>query len=400
MLGARIMGWVVILMVLSYVIQTYVGNPGIVDLPLTLYLKETLGLSATELEQFKGIAFLPWYIKPLWGIIADSFPLFGYSIKSYFLICYSLAFFIFLGLSQLHSYTISILLVSFVLISICIAFSDVLTDKLMIVKGKAQQQTAILQAAQWSAAGFGGAAMYYLGGWIAKNSTLSVALSISAVVPLVGFVATLVLIPESKVERGTVSIQHSVRVLWAAVKSGQVLAVLVFTAFLTLSPTPPLLFYRRDVLKFAEDFLGILDAIWSLTFGLGAITFGIFSPKLSRRMLLNLVIGMSAIATLTLAFIVGPKSAVLVQTLNGFTSAIAMLGALEITARVCPLGAEGTVYALLLSVQNFTAMGGSIVGGWLYDRGIAFPALVSIGVLFTSLCWFLIPLLKLERAEN
>jgi predicted MFS family arabinose efflux permease len=77
-----------------------------------------------------------------------------------------------------------------------------------------------------------------------------------------------------------------------------------------------------------------------------------------------------------------------------------MLGVLEITARVCPLGAEGTVYALLLSVQNFTAMCGGIVGGWLYDRGIAFPVLVLIGVLFTSLCWFLIPLLKLEQAEN
>jgi MFS family permease len=393
------MGRIVGLMVLSYLIQTYASNPGIADLPLSLYLKETLNLSAAELAQFQGIVFLPWYIKPLWGIIADSFPLFGYSIKSYFLICYSLALFIFLGLSQIHSYTSSILLVSFVLISICIAFSDVLADKLMIVKGKVQQQTAIYQAAQWSAAGFGSAVMYYLGGWIAKSCTLSVAFLISAIVPLVGLVAALVLIKESKVKRDAVSVRHSMCTLWTAFKSGQVLAVLGFTAFLTLSPTPPLLFYQRDVLKFAEDFLGILGAISSLAFGLGAVFFGIFAPKVSRKILLNLIIGMSAIATLALGFIFDERSAILVQIVNGFVYAIALLGSLEITARVCPIGAAGTAYTLLLSVANLTTTVAGISGGWLYDRGMPFPVLVIISAVFTSFCWFLIPLLQLEQAE-
>lgn len=234
---------IVVLMVLSYLIQTYASNPGIADLPLSLYLKETLGLSAAALAQFQGIAFIPWTIKPLWGVIADSFTLFGYPIKSYFLISYSLALFIFLGLSQIHVYTTNILLVSFVLISTCIAFSDVLADKLMIEQGKAQQQTAMLQAAQWAAAGFGGAAMYYLGGWIAKHSTLPIAFLISAIVPLVGLFATLMLLTETKVMRGTVSIQQSMHVLWGAVKSRRFLAVLSFTILLAFSPTPPLFFY-------------------------------------------------------------------------------------------------------------------------------------------------------------
>lgn len=394
------MGRIVVLMALSYLIQTYASNPGIADLPSSLYLKETIGLSAAELAQFQGIAYLPWYIKPVWGIIADSFPVFGYSIKSYFLMCYSLALFLFLGLSQIHSYTTSILLISFVLISICIAFSDVLADKLMIVKGKAQQQTASLQAAQWSAAGLGGAAVYYWGGWMAKHCTLSVAFLISAVVPFVGLIATLVLMTESKVKRGSVSIQYSMRVLWTAVRSRQFLAILGFITFLTLSPTPPLLFYQRDVLKFTEEFLGILGAIWSLTIGLGAIVFGIFARKISRGMLLNLIIGMSTIATLVLALISDPKSAVLAQALNGFTYAIATLAGLEIIVSVCPAGVEGTAYALLLSVANLTLSIGNISGGWLYDRGIAFPVLVLISVLFTSLCWFLIPLLKLEHTEK
>jgi predicted MFS family arabinose efflux permease len=396
----KIMGRLALLMALSYFIQTYTSNPGIADLPLTLYLKETLGLSAREWAQFQGIVFMPWMIKPLWGMIADSFPLFGYSIKSYLLFCYVLTFFVFLGLSQIPVYTASILLLGFTLISTCIAFSDVLADKLMLVRGKPKQQTGILQAAQWSAAGLGGAVMYYLSGWIAKHCSLSMAFLISAAVPFIGLVATLLLLKEDKVERGAVSMQRSLRLLWRAVRSRYFLAIMLFTVLLAFSPTPPLTFYQRDVLHFAEDFLGNLSAIWSLTFGLGAIAFGILAAKISRGMMLHLTVGMSAIATLSLVLIVDHRSATLVQAFNGFTYAIALLGVLEITVKVCPLDIEGTSYALLLSASNLATTVGSISGGWLYDSGVTFTWLVIISAGFTSLCWFLIPLLKLEQAEQ
>lgn len=241
--------------------------------------------------------------------------------------------------------------------------------------------------------------MYYLSGWIAKHCSLSAAFLLSTIAPFLGLVATLLLLHESRVERGTVSMQSSLRRLWNAVRSRYFLVILLFIAFLAFSPTPPLTFYQRDVLHFAEDFLGNLSAIGSLTFGLGAIVFGFVAAKISPRMMLNLVIGMSAIATLSLALIVDPGSAMLVQAFNGFTSAIALLGLFEIAVKVCPIGVEGTSYALLLSASNLAATVGSISGGWLYDVGIPFALLVIISAGFTGLCWFLIPLLKLEQAE-
>lgn len=392
------MGRLAVLMVLSYLIQTYASNPGIADLPLVLYLKETLGLSAGALAKFQAIGFIPWTIKPLWGIIADSFPLFGYSTKSYLLVCYSSALFIFLGLSQIKMYTFSNLIVGYILISTCIAFSDVLADKLMVREGSPEQKTAILQAAQWTGAGFGGAIMYYLSGWIAKNLTLSAAFLISAIVPSLGLVATLLLLTEKKVEQGTVSIQRSMSRLWSTIKSQQFLAILGFIAFLGFSPAPPLLFYKRDVLRFEEEFLGTLGAVWSLAFGLGAIVFGIFAHKISHRILLNLIIALSAISTLALGFMFDVRSAILVDSFYGFTYAIATLGMFEIVVKVCSTNAEGTIYALLVSVSNFSASVGTIFGGWLYDNGVAFSILVVISALFTSLCWLLIPLFKLEGA--
>lgn len=391
---------VVVLMALFYLVQSFAGNPGIADLRLTLYLKETLNLSAGEWANFQGIVSVPWIVKPLWGIIADSFSLFGYSIKSYFLICYSLVLFVFLGLSQVRSPTISMLLVGVISVTTCIAFSDVLADRLMVVAGKARRQTAVLQAAQWAAFGFGDAIMYYLSGWIAKHCTLSVAFSLNAIVPFVGLIGTLFLLNERELQIETISAKRSLTTLWATVTSRRFFAILCFIAFLGFSPTPPLFFYRRDVLEFSEDFLGILGAVGSLALGLGAIAFGVVASRIPRQVLLKLVVGLSTISTLSLLWMSDESSAVLVELFRNFTGTIAILGVLEMAANACPVGAEGTTYAVLMSGLNFAASLGAVLGGSLYDGGLSFANLVIISALSTGLCWFLIPLLRLDVSKN
>ena len=73
---------IVVLTILFYFIQTYVNNLGISSLALSIYLKEIIGLSASESANFVAIAFLPWMIKPIFGAIADRFTLFGYKFGS------------------------------------------------------------------------------------------------------------------------------------------------------------------------------------------------------------------------------------------------------------------------------------------------------------------------------
>jgi predicted MFS family arabinose efflux permease len=392
----------VVLMGLFYLIQTYTNNPGISALPQSLYLKETLGLSATTVAQIGGVISIPWMIKPVWGIIVDSFPVFGFRTKSYLILCYSLALVVLLWLGSLGSYTGFTLALGGVITSICIATSDVVADRLMVTKGKALNQTSTLQSAQWTALCIGEALMFYLGGLLAKLTNLSVAFTISAFVPLIGLVATLFLLKEERVSRKSSSLIASIKIstsaLWEAIKSRQLVAVVLFIAFLKFSPSPPLLFYFRDTLNFSEDFVGSLSAVGSIASAIGAIAFGIFSSKVSRRTLLNSIIGLSVLSTLCFIFIFNPVSAVLVQGISSFFSMIAFIGVLEISARSCPEGAEGTSFALLASVSNLTLSFGEIFGGWLYDFKIPFAILISISAAFTALCWFLIPLLKLDKS--
>lgn len=387
-------------MVVFYLIQAYGSNPGLFDLPLTIYLKESLELSPAQLASFSSLIFIPWLIRPLYGIIGDTVSIFGYQFKSYFVICYTLAFAVLLGLSLWRSYPISLLVISMILLNISIAFSDVLTDKMMVVQGRILHNTATLQAAQWTALGFGSALLYYIGGWLAQNSNLSTTFLLTAIVPLIGLVSTFLLLGDEKKQQKIFSIKSSLRTLWSAVRSQRLLAILGFIACLQFSLVPSLVYYLvyyyKDVLKFDAQTIGVLGAFEAFANGLGAIVFGIFAFRISRQLLLNLAIGLTAGSTLGLLFIQDLQSAIVVCLFFGFFAMIAMLGVLELAARACPVGVEGSTYALLMSVYNLAKQPGPIVGGYLYGWGVAPSTLVIISAVFTMLCWFLIPLLRLR----
>src|SRR4030095_4463616 len=59
--------------------------------PLNLTLQERLGLSAAQVATFGWITLFPWVVKPIYGLLSDSVPLFGSRRKSYFLLMSALA---------------------------------------------------------------------------------------------------------------------------------------------------------------------------------------------------------------------------------------------------------------------------------------------------------------------
>ncbi|GAA6618107.1 MFS transporter [Scytonema sp. NUACC26] len=395
---------VICIMILFYLIQSYGAYPGLFGLPLTIYLKDNLGLSPAQLATFSSLIFTPWLIRPLYGIIEDTIPIFGYQFKSYFLICYTLATTVLLGLSGLQFNTVSPLIGGLILVNIAIAFSDVLTDKIMVVQGKVFNNTALLQAIQWTALSLGQALLYYIGGWLAQNSSLSIAFLLTAIVPFLGLIATIVLLADEKKQPKTGSFQRGLKSLWLGVKSRQFLTALGFIACLEFTLIPSLVnyivYYQKESLNFDPQFIGILGTVEAVANALGAIAFGIFASRISRRWLLNLAVGFSVVSTLGLLFIYNMQSAILVSLFFGFFSIVAMLGVLEIAARACPVGAEGSTYAVFMSVYHLVKQPGTILGGYLYDRGVPVSTLVIISAVFTAFCWFLIPLLRLAQKPS
>src|SRR6266704_3861970 len=72
---------------------------------VTISLKDR-GLSAGQVADFFAITIIPWLIKPVYGLISDFLPLFGYRRKSYLLLTSAAAGLagLALGLTGEHSY--------------------------------------------------------------------------------------------------------------------------------------------------------------------------------------------------------------------------------------------------------------------------------------------------------
>jgi len=77
---------------------------------------------------------------------------------------------------------------------------------------------------------------------------------------------------------------------------------------------------------------------------------------------------------------------------------IIQLTFLDLAAKACPKQAEGTFFALLMSIYNGAVQLSQNVGGRLYDL-VGFDTLILISAAFTALCWLLLPLVRVEEIE-
>ena len=71
--------------------KSYLGVMGLSDLAVSYLYKDDYKMTPSEVAICSSLISIPWVVKPLWGLISDSVPFFGYRRKSYLL------FFGFLG---------------------------------------------------------------------------------------------------------------------------------------------------------------------------------------------------------------------------------------------------------------------------------------------------------------
>src|SRR6478672_7918146 len=73
---------------------------GVMWQPLTHYLKETQNWDPVQIAASLAVLDVPWVVKPLYGMISDFLPLFGYRRRSYLLLASAAAVAAFLWTTQ------------------------------------------------------------------------------------------------------------------------------------------------------------------------------------------------------------------------------------------------------------------------------------------------------------
>lgn len=377
-----------------YFLQAMGGNPGLHRQALEKTVKEIWHYSPAESAAFFAFLTIPWMIKPLYGIVSDFLPILGSRRKSYFLLT---------AISAAGSYALiswggfsdNVLKILLFNAAIGIAFSDVLCDAVMVQKGQKFGIIAKLQSAQWFALGIAGVLIAFAKGYIAEFYSLSQAVSLSMIAPFLVLALTLVFLREEKANSSRVATREAWQGVKNAVRLKPLWAVAIFIFLFQMSPNfgAAMYYYEKDVLKFSDILVGQIDTVGSVGFVTGTLFFGVISRRLTREKMLKAIIVSGVVSTLSYLFFVDAASAFAVNAFAGVVAVVAFLGILNIAAEVCPKNAEGTVFALLMSISNFGSQIGAMSGGKLYEI-TGYSWLVVISAAATAAMWFFLPLVR------
>lgn len=403
---------------LVYFMQGVGQASGLVSQPLSYFFKEALGLNPAQTTEYLAILTLPWVIKPLYGLISDFIPLFGYRRKSYLLVMNGVAaggFLWLTGLTEPGQIVTAMLLTAF-----GTAASDVLVDAVMVENGQATDMTKQFQATQWMWFNIAAIGTAWFGGYLCQTlsptSALHTAAMITMFAPIAVMTATSFLVKEKKSKVNLEQLKSTGKGFLSVFKSRTLWAVVAFIAFWNFSPSfgTPFYYHMVDNLKFSQGFIGLLGMLGAIGSVIGAFTFRRWiAGRFSIKKLLAASIVLGTVSTLSNLLLVTPYLSIVSLPLIGtFTvsqgiaaaltlvfsvvSIWAMLTVLGLAADACPPQAEGFTFAFLMSVYNFAAQGSAIIGARLYTYvlGEQLTPLIFISAAFTAAAFLLFPLLR------
>jgi len=281
-----------------------------------------------------------------------------------------------------------------------LAFTDVLTDAMMVENGRPRGLTGAFQSVQWACITVASVLVGELGGFMAEARSLRVAFLLAACFPLISLFMGVFFVRETPVRADTAAFGQTWRAIRAALGAREIWVVAGFIFFFWFSPSfgPAFLYYQTDTLKFSQQFIGRLAALSALGGVVGAVVYAPLSRRMPLKHIVNLSIGVATVGTLAYLLYRDATSALVIDITFGAVGMITQLAFLDLAAKACPRHVEATFFAALMSVFNLGQQLSQNVGARLYDT-LGFTQLVYISAAITALAWVLVPLVRIDRIE-
>jgi MFS family permease len=374
---------------------------GIILQPLTNYLK-THGWTPLEVTAYFGVLNFPWVIKPVFGLISDFVPLFGYRRISYLLLASAGGAIGYAGVALLNGpaeFALFLLLTSYAM-----ATASTLCGALLAENGRTFQQSSLFVGQQWLWFYVAIMLSALMGGELVQNlsasTALKVAAGIAAVAPIAVVIATPLLLTEAKTPVSREAFRATWSGITAALQSRRLWLVAAFLFLYAFAPGfgTPLYYYMTDTLRFSQAYIGTLGSIAAAGWIAGALLHRWLMRRIDAENLLYLSILLGVLSSASFLLLTDELSAAIVNFANGLAQMIATIASLTLAAQCVPRRAEGFAFAGLMSVSNLADICSINVGAFLYERifnGHLAP-LIIVAAATTALAAVLVPLLDLR----
>jgi predicted MFS family arabinose efflux permease len=387
---------------LVYVVEGIGQTGGLIAQPLNYYLKQTFGWTPVQVTAYLTILNLPWIIKPVYGVVSDFLPIFGYRRKAYLVLANAAGAGAYCWVIQITEP--SQLVFALLLTAYAMAISSTLCGAILVENGQRLGASDAFVNQQWLWFNIAALASGFIGGQLVERlsptTALHAAAAIIAVAPLAVVFTTWLLISEPKSRVDLAEMKKTFTSLLAAFSLKELWFVGAFLFLYYLSPGlgTPLYYHMTDDLKFSQEYIGILGSISSGGWIVGALLYRRFFKAIKARNLLNLSILLGTLTTAAFFLLLDEATAALINFFSGFAGMIAFVATLTLAADFCPQRAEGFAFAALMSITNLSAAVSDNVGSLLYehlfDRHLDPLILVSAG--FTALAFAFVPMLRLH----
>ncbi|WCJ23802.1 Major facilitator superfamily protein [Euphorbia peplus] len=404
------------------------GVLGLSRLAVSFYMKDDLHLDPAETAVIAGFSSLPWLVKPLYGFISDSIPLFGYRRRSYLVLSGLLGAISWTMMATIvdSKYTVAFCIL---LGSLSVAFSDVVVDSMVVerARGESQSMSGSLQSLCWGSSAFGGIVSSYFSGSLVDAYGVRFVFGVTALLPLLTS-AVAILVKENRVVAPTgqnlaimgpgfleTSKKHIIE-LWGAVKQPHVFLPTLFIFLWQATPhsDSAMFYFTTNKLGFTPEFLGRVKLVTSVASLAGVGLYNGFLKKVALRKIFvfttitGTALGMTQVFLVTGLnrefgisdewFAIGDSLILTVLAQASF------MPVLVLAAKLCPEGMEATLFATLMSISNAGSVLGGLMGAGLTQLfGItrdSFDNLATLIILCNLSSLLPLPLLGLLPSDT
>jgi len=363
-------------------------NGGLMDVPVSFFLKNKLHLEASEVATFRLIAAIPLYLSFLFGLARDRWDPFGMGDRGLMLafgLCGVVAYLTFAALPV--SYWT--LLAAVIVLTSCFLFAAAAQAGIASTLGQQHAMTGQQSAASNIFATIPAVAALLVGGYFSVYLESHDADRAATLLFLAGafvsacLAAYALLKPKSvfdnlRVERvaGALPLAELARLarhrpVWPA------LTIWLLWNFAPGSTTP-LQYHLQNALKGDDSVWGIWNAIFAASFIPTFLIFGFLCQRLPLRALLwggTLI----AIPQFTpLLFVHSATGALIAAAPIGLLGGIATAAYFDLIMRSCPPGLQGTTMMLSTGLYYVSSRFGDVLGTRLYERFGGFEICVAM----------------------
>ncbi|MGC2522321.1 MAG: hypothetical protein WA417_06770, partial [Stellaceae bacterium] len=253
---------------LVYVVEGLGQTGGLIAQPLNYFLKQVYGWTPVQVTAWLTVLNLPWIIKPVYGVVSDFVPLFGYRRKAYLVFANAVAAVSFFWVTRLTAPgpLLAVLLVT----AYAMAISSTLCGAVLVENGQRLNRSDAFVNQQWL--WFNVAAVFsaFVGGELVARlspaGALHAAAAIIALAPFAAIFGALFLIDETPSRLDLGQLKNTFRGLVATFTQRELWLIGLFLFLYYLNPGfgLPLYYYMTDTLKFSQAYIGVLGAINSI----------------------------------------------------------------------------------------------------------------------------------------